>query len=296
MTAILALLLAAGPGDRDYSKVEIRTEKVAGNVYVLYGAGGNIGVTVGEDGVAIIDDQFAPLSEKIHAALAKLSPKPPKFLINTHWHFDHTGGNALFSDAATILAHENVRKRLEAGANMMGMEIKPAPKNALPVVTFREGLSLWWNGEEIRAIHPGLGHTDGDTVVYFVKSNVVHFGDDFFTIGFPFVDLQSGGSVTGLIKSLDVIIGQVPADAKAIPGHGVVSDMNGLRKFRSALDEMVGVVRKGLAAGKSVEQLQKEKVLAAWEPTWDGKDKFIHADAFIATIAQDLQKQGPSQK
>jgi cyclase len=289
MIALIALLLAAAP-ERDFSKVEIKTAKVAGNVYVLYGSGGNIGVTVGDDGGAIIDDQFAPLSEKIHAALAKLSPKPVKFLINTHWHFDHVGGNALFSDTATILAHENVRKRMIAGANFNGMEIKPAPANALPIVTFHDGLSLWWNGEEIRAIHPGPGHTDGDTVVWFVKSNVVHFGDDFFTTGFPFVDLASGGSVTGLIASLDVIIGMVPADAKAIPGHGDATDMAGLRKYRSALEEMVGIVRKGLAAGKSVEQLQKDHALAAWEPTWGGKDKFITAEAFIKTIADDLSR------
>lgn len=289
MLALIFLLLAAPP-ERDFSKVEIKTAKVAGNVYVLYGAGGNIGVTLGDDGVAIVDDQFAPLSEKIHAALAKLSPKPPRFLINTHWHPDHTGGNALFSDTAAILAHENVRRRLMAGANMMGMEIKPALAAALPVVTFREGVSLWWNGEEVRAIHPGPGHTDGDTVVWFTRSNVVHFGDDFVTYGFPFVDLMSGGSVVGLVKSLDVILGMVPADAKAIPGHGEVATVAEVRKFRSALEEMVEIVRKGLAAGKSVEQLQKEHALAAWEPTWGGKDHFVQADGFIKTIADDLQR------
>jgi cyclase len=289
MHALIAMLmLAAAPARDDFSKVEIQTSKVAGNVWFLKGAGGNIAATVGEDGVAIVDDQFAPLSPKIHAALAKLSQKPVRFLINTHWHFDHTGGNALFSDTAAILAHENVRKRLIAGANMFGMEIKPAPPAALPVVTFRDGLSLWWNGEEIRAIHPGPGHTDGDVVVWFTKSNVVHFGDDFVTYGFPFVDLQSGGSVTGMIAALDVVLGQVPADAKVIPGHGEVSTIAELRKFRGAIDEMVGIVKKGLAAGKSVEQLQKDHALAAWEPTWGGKDKFISADAFIATIAQDL--------
>ena len=212
MHALIAALLLAAPPEHDFSKVEIQTSKVAGSVWFLKGAGGNI----------------------------------------------------------------------------FGMEIKPAPPPALPVVTFRDGLSLWWNGEEIRALAPGRGHTDGDLVVWFTKSNVVHFGDDFVTYGFPFVDLQSGGSVKGMIAALDVVLGQVPADAKVIPGHGEVSTIADVRKFRGALDEMVGVVKKGLAGGKSVEQLQKEHALAPWEPAWGGKDKFISAEAFIATIAQDL--------
>jgi glyoxylase-like metal-dependent hydrolase (beta-lactamase superfamily II) len=281
---------AAAAQQRDFSKVEEKVTKVAGNVFMLKGAGGNIAATVGEDGVAIVDDQYAPLSEKIHAALAALSPRPVRFLINTHWHFDHVGGNALFSDTAAIFAHENVRKRMLAGGTVLGMDLKPAPPNALPIVTFQQGLSLWWNGEEIRAIHPQPGHTDGDTVVWFTKSNVVHLGDDFVTYGFPFVDRGSGGSVTGLIAALDSILGQIPKDAKIIPGHGEVSTVDDVRKFRAALDEMVSAVRKGLAAGKSVDQLQKEHVLAAWEPTWGGKEKFIQADDFVANIAQDLAK------
>jgi glyoxylase-like metal-dependent hydrolase (beta-lactamase superfamily II) len=134
---------------------------------------------VGDDGVAIVDDQFAPLAPKIRAALAQLSPKPVKFVINTHWHLDHVGGNAAFADTATIFAHENVRKRMQAGAELYGVKYDPAAPAALPVVTFEQGLSLWWNGEEIRAIHVTPGHTDGDTVIWFTKSNVVHMGDDF---------------------------------------------------------------------------------------------------------------------
>src|SRR3954466_13048486 len=145
---------AAAAQERDFSKVEVKASKVAGNVYVLTGAGGNIGATVGDDGVAIIDDQFAPLSPKIHAALQKLSPRPVRFVINTHWHGDHTGGNADFADTATILAQANVRKRLQAGGKVLDREIPAAPAAALPIVTFEQGLSLWWNGEEIRAIHP----------------------------------------------------------------------------------------------------------------------------------------------
>lgn len=287
----LTLLIAAAAAaqQRDFSKVEVKAEKVAGNVYILTGSGGNIGASVGDDGVAMVDDQFAPLSPKIHAALAQLSKKPVRFLINTHWHFDHTGGNALFADTAAILAHANVRKRLLAGGKIssMGIDIPPASGPALPVVTFEQGLSLWWNGEEIRAIHPGLGHTDGDTVLIFTKSNVVHMGDDYFASGFPFVDLASGGSVVHLIESVDVILGQIPADAKVIPGHGSVSDVAGLRKYRAMLDGAVAAVKKAQAAGKSVEQMQKERILAPWEE-W-GKS-YIKEDAFIATIAEDLSK------
>src|SRR5229473_1871873 len=263
MHALMAILmLAAAPPQPDFNKVEIQTSKVAGNVWFLKGAGGNIAATVGEDGVAIVDDQFAPLSPKIHAALAKLSAKPVRFLINTHWHFDHTGGNALFSDTAAILAHENVRKRLIAGGNIFGMEIKPAPPPALPVVTFRDGLSLWWNGEEIRALAPGRGHTDGDLVVWFTKSNVVHLGDDFVTYGFPFVDLQSGGSVRGMIAALDSILPQIPKDAKIIPGHGPLSTVDDVRKFRSALEEMVATVEKAQKAGRTPDQMKADKLLS----------------------------------
>jgi glyoxylase-like metal-dependent hydrolase (beta-lactamase superfamily II) len=287
---LLALLVAAPPPERDFSKVEIKAEKVAGNVYILVGTGGNIAATVGEDGVAMVDDQFAPLSPKIHKALATLSPRPPRFVINTHWHFDHTGGNASFADAASIVAHENVRKRLQSGGQVLGMDMAASPPAALPVVTFQQGLSLWWNGEEIRAIHVQPGHTDGDTIVWFTRSNVVHMGDDFVTYGFPFVDLGSGGSVRGLIATLDAVLPQIPKDAKIIPGHGKVSTVDDVRKYRGALDEMVAAVQKGLAAGKSVAQLQKDKVLAAWEPTWAPKDAFVTADKFIETIAKDLAK------
>jgi cyclase len=291
-TFAMAMLLAAAAAaqEQDFSKVEVKATRVAGNVFFLKGAGGNIAASVGEDGVAIVDDQFAPLAAKIHAALAQLSPKPVRFVINTHWHFDHTGGNALFSDTAAIFAQANVRKRLIAGGKLIGREIPPAQPAALPVVTFEQGVSLWWNGEEIRAIHLVPGHTDGDTVVWFTKRNVVHFGDDFVTYGFPFIDVQSGGSVVGLVAALDSILPQIPKDAKIIPGHGEVSTVDEVRKFRSALDEMVSAVRKGLAAGKSVEQLKKDHVLAAWEPTWGGKGKFVSADDFIGTIAQGLVK------
>ena len=286
--ALVMLAAAAASAQQDFSRVEVKATHVAGNVWMLKGSGGNIGVTVGDDGVAIIDDQFAPLAPKIKAAISGISKKPVKFVINTHWHLDHRGGNAAFADTATIFAHENVRKRMQTGGTGFGMVTEPAEPAALPVVTFEQGLSLWWNGEEIRAIHVNPGHTDGDSVVWFMKSNVVHMGDDFLTVGFPIIDTSSGGSVTGLVKALDSIIPQLPKDAKIIPGHGDVSTVEDLKKWRAAVDEMIGIVRKGLAAHKSIEQLQKEHVLAAWEPTLGGKAKFISAEDFIATIAHDL--------
>jgi len=285
----LTLLFATGLSaqQQDFAKVEVKAAKVAGNVYVLTGSGGNIGATVGSDGVAIIDDQFAPLAPKIQAALRQLSPKPVRFVINTHWHGDHTGGNPIFAESATIMAHLNVRKRLMSGGKTPFVEFPPVTGKALPVVTFEQGLSLWWNGEEIRAIHPGIGHTDGDSVIWFMQSNVVHMGDDYFAGMFPFVDLSSGGSVTKLIESLDVILGQVPADAKVIPGHGPVTGVAELRSYRGMLDGVVAAVRKGLASGKTVEQMQKEKVLAPWEDWGKG---FVNADNFLAVVAEDLAK------
>jgi cyclase len=288
----------------DFSAVEVKASKVAGNVYVFTSSGGNIGATagniaasVGEDGVTLIDDQFAPLAPKIRAALKQVAPKPVRFVINTHWHQDHTGGNAEFAETATIISHANVRKRLITGSETRlpafwfgpGVfdEFPPVAGKALPVVTCEQGISLWWNGEEIRAIHPGRGHTDGDLVVWFTKSNVVHMGDDYFAGAFPFVDVANGGSVRGLIQSLDVIIGQIPADARIIPGHGPVTGVDELRKYRNMLDGTVAAVKKGLDAGKTVEQMQREKILAPWEDWGKG---FIKQDLFIAVIAADLAK------
>jgi len=285
----LTLLFATGLSaqQQDFAKVEVKATKVAGNVYVLTGSGGNIGATVGDDGVALIDDQFAPLAPKIQAALRQLSPRPVRFVINTHWHGDHTGGNPVFAETATIMAHLNVRKRLLTGGKTSFVEFPPVTGKALPVVTFEQGLSLWWNGEEIRALHPGIGHTDGDSVIWFTRSNVVHMGDDYFAGMFPFVDLASGGSVIKLIESVDVILGQIPAEAKVIPGHGPVTGVAELRGYRGMLDGVVAAVRKGLASGKTVEQMQKEKVLAPWEDWGKG---FVNADTFLAVVAEDLSK------
>src|SRR5690242_9404394 len=198
---VLLFASSVAAQETDYSKVQIKATKVAGNVYMLEGAGGNIGVSVGADGILIVDDEFAPLADKIRASLKTLGQGKLKFILNTHWHGDHTGGNVAFGPEATIIAHDNVRKRLATEQKVLGQTTPASPKEALPVITFDQSLSVHFNGEDIRAIHFPHGHTDGDSVIFFSASNVVHLGDDLFAGRFPFVDLDSGGSVEGLKKT-----------------------------------------------------------------------------------------------
>ncbi len=211
---LAAAILFASPAraqQQDFSKVEIKVTKVSGNIYMLEGAGGNIAASVGEDGIVIVDDEFAPLAEKIAAALKNLgvTDKPVRFVINTHYHGDHTGGNANFAKSgSTIIAQDNVRKRLENGGaagngGSVKMENKAAEKAALPIITFEHDVTVHLNGEDIRALHYPSGHTDSDSIIYFPKNNVVHMGDDFVRYGFPFIDVTAGGSVEGMIAACE---------------------------------------------------------------------------------------------
>ena len=290
--AILLVSAAALAQQEDLSKVEVKATHVAGSVYMLQGSGGNIAASVGDDGIVLVDAEFAPLVPKIKAALAKISKKPVRFLIDTHWHFDHVGGNAGMADTAAILAHENVRKRMQAGADMpaIGIKIEPAQRRALPILTFQEEVTIWLNGEPVKALHARPGHTDGDTVVFFTRSKVVHLGDDFVTYGFPFVDLDSGGSVRGMVAALDDLIPQIPPDAKIIPGHGPVSTLADVKKFRNTLDEIVALVARNLKEGKTVEQMQKDNLLAPYAAWQRG---FLKPEEFLATVVKDLQS-GPA--
>jgi glyoxylase-like metal-dependent hydrolase (beta-lactamase superfamily II) len=279
------LLAASAAAAQDFSKVEIKVEKVAGTVYMLTGAGGNIGISVGDDGIVVVDDQFAPLADKIQAALKGITEKPVRFIINTHWHFDHTGGNAYFQKQGPILAHENVRERMVKGQPLLGEVVKPAEKGALPIITFNDRASVHLNGEEIRAIHFPSGHTDGDAVVFFTGSNVVHMGDDYVTYGFPFIDLESGGSARGMIAACEKVIALLPPDTKVIPGHGKLSTVADLKPFVAMLKDSVARIEKGIREKKTAEQLKKENVLAGYEK-WSGS--FITTDKFIDTLYDDL--------
>lgn len=278
---------------QDFSKVQIKVTKVSGNIYMLEGEGGNIAASVGEDGIVIVDDQFAPLAEKIQAALKNMgiTDKPVRFVINTHYHGDHTGGNVPFANTgSTIIAQDNVRKRLESGGTggnggSIKMDIPPAPKAALPVITFDDDVTVHLNGEDIRALHFPAGHTDGDAVIFFPKNNVVHMGDDFVRYGFPFIDVASGGSVQGMIAAMEKVSGELPADVKVIPGHGALSNLDDVRAFVKMLKETSAAVQKGIDEHKTMAQMQQEKILEPWKK-WSGD--FIDSNKFIETLYNSL--------
>ena len=281
---ILALFATSALAQqRDFSTVQITAQKVAGSVYMLVGAGGNIGASVGDDGIVIIDDQYAPLAPKILDALKAISDKPIRFILNTHFHGDHTGGNEILGRTAPILAHTNVRKRLAAGRG----STPPAPKGALPVVTFDESLVVHVNGEDVRAVHYPNGHTDGDAVIFFTQSNVVHMGDDFFNGRFPFIDTASGGSVRGLIANIDKILKKLPEDVKIIPGHGDLADKAALQRYSAMLKETSAIVSAGIKAGKSLDKMKTDKVLAKWD-SWSWQ--FISTDSFLTTLHEEISK------
>jgi len=296
---LCSLFLAAGLAtaqDRDFSKVEIKVSKVAGNVYMLQGAGGNIGASVGDDGIVVVDDQYAPLADKIQAALKGITDKPIRFIINTHYHPDHTGGNAYFQKQAPIIAQDNVRKRLESGGpagngGSVHFDAQPSPKEALPIITFDHDVTVHLNGEDIRALYFPAGHTDGDSIIFFPKSNVVHMGDDFVTYGFPFIDVEAGGSINGMIDGVEKVIAEVPADVKVIPGHGPVSNLDDVRAYVTMLKATRDVVAQALKSGKTLDQMKQAKILDPWKK-YSGD--FISEDAFLETLYNSLtgQKNG----
>jgi len=288
--AVLFAIAVAAAQDEDLSKVQIKVTKVSGSVYMLQGAGGNIGASVGEDGIVVVDDQYAPLAEKIQAALKGVTDKPVRFIINTHYHGDHTGGNAFFQKQAPVIAQDNVRKRLEAGGpagnlGSISMDHKPAPKEALPILTFDHDVTVHLNGEDIRALHFPSGHTDGDSIIFFSKSNVVHMGDDFVRYGFPFIDLAAGGSVEGMIAAMEEVVPKLPADVKVIPGHGDIANLDDVRIYTKMLIDTRAVVEKGIQQKKTLDQLKQEKVLEPWKK-YSGD--FVSSDAFIETLYNDL--------
>src|SRR6187399_1785509 len=287
-TIIVVLLFASclTVNAQNFDTINIKTTKVAGSVYMLEGSGGNIGVLVGNDGVVLIDDQFAPLSEKIKTAIAALSKQPIRFVINTHYHGDHSEGNKKFgNEGAIIVSHENTRKRLNADQanDLLKFEQKAYPYEALPKITFSESVTFNMNGETVQAYYTKNAHTDGDAIIFFKESNVLHAGDVFVRYGLPFIDQQNGGSIDGMIAGADQILKMINDDTKIIPGHGQISSKKDLIDFKTMLQTVRNRVADGIKAGKTIDQIINS------DPAKEFKTIFDKA-FFIQTVYNSLKK------
>ena len=284
----LGLTLALTVTQQNFDTVQIRTVKAGDGVYMLQGLGGNIGVSSGADGVILVDDQYAPLTEKIKAALAAVNPGPIRFVLNTHWHFDHTGGNENFGKAGiVIVAHENVRRRMSAEQFMTSFPqvVQASPTGALPVVTFTDAVTFYFNGDSIAAIHVPPAHTDGDAFVHFRKANVIHMGDTFHNAGLPFTDLSSGGSIQGIIGIADRVLAMSNDATKIIPGHGPLADRARLKVYRDMVVALRDRIRAEVTAGKTLEQVLAAKLTAQYEKEFPGGH-----ERFVRLTYQELSR------
>jgi cyclase len=285
---LTVLIAACGAiAQQSMADVTIKAEPLAPGVAVLFGQGGNIGVSYGPDGTVLIDDQFAPLTTKIQDAVADLGATPVKFLINTHWHGDHSGGNENLGKAgALILAHDNVRVRLaQAVTRPNGTVVPAAPKVALPVVTYDKGLKLHLNGDEVHAIFLHGGHTDGDSIIVWQKANVIHMGDLFMNkVSLPFLDLNSGANASNFLASIEAALKLTNSQTKIIPGHGPVGTQADLIAWRDMLKTVIGRVQAGIKAKRTLAEIKAAKPAAAWEV----KGGFISGDAFTEAVYKSL--------
>jgi cyclase len=285
---LLAFTPAALAAQVNYDTIQVRTQQLNRNVYVLTGAGGNIGLSVGDDAAFIVDDQFAPLTPKILAAIAAITPKPVRFVVNTHWHFDHTGGNENLGKAgAVLMASANARRRMSTGQLIEHLKRTepPAAPGALPVITFTDSVSLHLNGDDIVAFPVAPAHTDGDVVVHFTRANVIHMGDTYVTPRYPFIDLSSGGNVNGVIAGADRVLAICNAETKVIPGHGPVTDCAALKKWRDMIATVRERVRAGIQSGKTLDEIKTSKPTAEFDATNRGS---IQPDDFVAFVYRSL--------
>ncbi|MBC7895163.1 MAG: MBL fold metallo-hydrolase [Cytophagaceae bacterium] len=283
-----ALCATSLQAQTNYDTVQVKSTLVARGVHMLVGAGGNIAVAVGDDAVFIVDDQFAPLTPKIQAAIAALTSKPVRFVVNTHWHFDHTGGNENFGKAgAMIVAHDNVRKRMSTEQFIASLNRREpaAPPAALPVVTFSDGVTFHINGDSIVITHVPPAHTDGDAVIRFTKANIVHMGDVFNNAGLPFVDLSSGGSIHGIIGAAEQVYATTDAQTKIIPGHGALTNRDRLKQYREMLVALRTRMQREVAARRSVDQVLALKITEPYAKDFPGGH-----ERFVRLLHEELSK------
>jgi cyclase len=290
---VLYLLLfsvsSAFSQDKDFDKVQIKTVKLSGNVYMLLGKGGNIGVFTGDDGVFLVDDQFAPLTKKIKAAIGKISDKNIRFVINTHWHFDHVGGNENLGEmGSVIIAHENVRKRMSTDQfiEFFQKKVPASPKGALPIITFTKDLMFHLNGDDIHVFHVNNAHTDGDAIVYFQNSNVIHTGDIYFSGLYPFIDISAHGSVNGMIDAAQYVLSIINDDTKVIPGHGPLSNKKELSDYVNMLISIRAKISKQISDGKTLEEIQRTKPTQEFDEKWG--HGLLAPDQFVQILYKDL--------
>ena len=290
-----ALVTMAGAGSllaqQNFDSVVVRSQPAGRGVHMLTGSGGNIALAVGDDFAFLDDDQFAPLTAKILAAVRGVTDKPVRFLVNTHWHGDHAGGNENMAKAGVILvAHDNVRTRLstEQFIAMFNTRVPPSPKGALPVVTFVESVTFHLGNETVHVVHVPPAHTDGDAIVHFAQANTIHMGDHYFKDVYPFVDLSSGGSFEGVIRAADIALGYANDSTRIIPGHGPLANRADLKKYRDVLVQVRDRVAALIRQGKTKEQVIAAKPTAEWDGTWGAG--FMKPDVFLGIVYLSLKK------
>ena len=273
--------------------ITINTTKLTDSIYMLEGSGGNIVVSVGQDGVFIVDDQFAPLTDKIKEAISKISDKPIKFVINTHWHFDHTGGNENLGElGAIIVSHDNVRKRLSTDQviEFFNMTIPSLSEKGLPIITFSDNMTIFQNNDEIKIIHVDNGHTDGDSIVYFTKNNVIHVGDDFSDKSYPFIDISSGGTIDGLISSLKTISLTINNETKVVSGHTGLSNKTKVIEFANMLQDIRNQISQMINEGNSLEEIIAAKITSKYDKIYYDST-FVTPEDFVTLVYQSLTKE-----